>query len=346
MMLSRAAKGVSAKTLWNKGLLRVAGRSTKASNRLASTLVISEPLNEDGSTPAGTQSTVTAATKLNNGNGISLLVVGGTPPSKVPEGVSKVYYVPIDDKLSETVANAVVEAVDDDCNTIIGTASKFGSTVVPRAAALLDVSPVTDVLEIEDEKTFIRPMYAGNVLGKVVADSGPNGSNRKVLSIRPTCFDKADLVDSSTVEVETMEGVQAFEKAEWVGEDVSKSDRPDLGSASIVVSGGRGIKSGDNFPILEALADKLGAAVGASRAAVDAGFCPNDWQVGQTGKVVAPDLYIAAGISGAIQHLSGMKDSKVIVAINTDDEAPIFQVADYGLKQDLFEAVPELTEKA
>jgi len=338
MMISRVANRAAAKTLW-----RASSRSS--ANRMASTLVISEPLEEDGSTPAGTQSTVTAATQLNNGNDIHLLVVGGASPSKVPEGVSKILHVPIDDKLSETVASAVLEAADENCSVVVGTASKFGSTVVPRAAALLDVSPVTDILEIEDEKTFIRPMYAGNVLGKVIAKSGPNGNDRKVLSIRPTCFDKAELVDSSSVEVETLDGVQAFDKAEWVGESVSKSDRPDLSSANIVVSGGRGIKSGENFPILEALADKLGAAVGASRAAVDAGFCPNDWQVGQTGKVVAPDLYIAAGISGAIQHLSGMKDSKVIVAINTDAEAPIFQIADYGLKQDLFDAVPELTEK-
>lgn len=312
---------------------------------MASTLVISEPLDPDGVTSVATQSAVTAAAKLKNGNDIHLLVVGGASPTKVPLGISKVYHVPIDDKLSETVASAVAETVDNDCNVVVGASSKFGSTVVPRAAALLDVSPITDILEIEDEKTFIRPLYAGNVLGKVVANPGPSG-DRMVLSIRPTCFDKAELVDCSAdnIPIETV-NIQGFDKAEWVGESVSKSDRPDLSSANIVVSGGRGIKSGDNFPILEALADKLGAAVGASRAAVDAGFCPNDWQVGQTGKVVAPDLYIATGISGAIQHLSGMKDSKVIVAINTDAEAPIFQVADYGLKQDLFEAVPELTEK-
>lgn len=315
----------------------VAAKST--ASRWASTLVVSEPL-VGGATPAGTQATVTAAEKF--GQPITLLVVGEDVPTQVPAGVTKVYHVPIGDRLSETVAAAIQVATENsDTTVVLGTSSKFGSTVIPRAAALLNISPITDIIEIQDENTFVRPMYAGNVLAKVVSKR----PDMKVLSIRPTSFDKAALVDVGADMVEAVDGVEAFDKSAWQSEQVSSSDRPDLGSASIVVSGGRGIKSGENFPILEALADKLGAAVGASRAAVDAGFCPNDWQVGQTGKVVAPDLYIACGISGAIQHISGMKDSKCIVAINNDPEAPIFQVSDYGLKEDLFKAVPELTEK-
>jgi len=268
MMMSRQATNTANALLKRVFSLR---RNGDHQRMMASTLVISEPLDPDGITPVATQSAVTAAAKLNNGNDINLLVVGGTSPTKVPNGLSKVYHCSIDDKLSETVASAVAETVDDDCNVVVGTSSKFGSSVVPRAAALLDVSPITDILEIEDEKTFIRPMYAGNVLGKVVAKPkpGPSG-DRMVLSIRPTCFDKAELVDCSpdNVAVETV-NIQGFDKAEWVGESVSKSDRPDLSSANTVVSGGRGIKSGENFPILEALADKLGVS---SRIFVVVGF--------------------------------------------------------------------------
>ncbi|CAJ1951670.1 unnamed protein product [Cylindrotheca closterium] len=373
-MLSRISRSFAT----NQTLLR----SATTSRCWASTLVLSEPLNES-ITPAQTQSTVTAARSF--GQDIELLVVGNDAPTEIPEGVTKVYHVALGDRLAESVALAIESvATANDCSVVLGASTKFGSTVIPRAAALLDVSPITDILEIQDESesptttilscelvgqedlistqdfiphtyffvrinfekstyassdTFVRPMYAGNVLCKVAIK---DPTKRKVLSVRPTSFDKAPL--TAVGEVVSVE-VEPFTKAEWVSESVSKSDRPDLQSASTVVSGGRGIKSGDNFIILEKLADKLNAAVGASRAAVDAGFCPNDWQVGQTGKVVAPDLYIAAGISGAIQHLSGMKDSKCIVAINTDAEAPIFQVADYGLNQDLFEAVPELTDK-
>mmetsp|Transcript_26414 Transcript_26414/g.39042 ORF Transcript_26414/g.39042 Transcript_26414/m.39042 type:complete len:328 (-) Transcript_26414:61-1044(-) len=311
--------------------------ATSACRRWASTLVVSEPLSKDGTLSAGTQSTVTAASQL-GGDSLTLLVE--EMPSQIPEGISNVL-VYGKGGLSEYVSSAVqVAAEGSPYGHIVAPASKFGSTIVPRIAALLSLSPVTDVIEIVSPDTFVRPIYAGNALAKVQASD-----TTKLLSVRPTSFDKTPLVDAAGADVQELD-VPAFAGSEFVSESTGNADKVDLGSASRIVSGGRALKSGDNFVLLDELATKLGdCAVGASRAAVDAGMAPNDTQVGQTGKVVAPDLYIAVGISGAIQHLSGMRDSKTIVAINTDPDAPIFSVADYGLKADLFEAVPELTGK-
>ena len=289
-----------------------------------------------------TSKTVTAAKSL--GDVTVLCASSGcdgaaTTASKI-EGVSKVLCA--DDEaygngLAEPIADLIV-ALSSDFEHIVAPATNSAKNILPRVAALLDVMVITDSTRVVDGNTFERPIYAGNAIQTVTTSD-----NVKVISFRTANFDAAATGGSATIEKvpsTVNPGLSA-----WVEDKVQESDRPELTSAGVVVSGGRGIGSEDDFAMIEKLADKLGAAVGASRAAVDSGYAPNDWQVGQTGKVVAPDLYLAVGISGAIQHLAGMKDSKIIVAINKDEEAPIFQVAEYGLVADLFEAVPELRDK-
>ncbi|MAQ45963.1 MAG: electron transfer flavoprotein subunit alpha [Confluentimicrobium sp.] len=256
------------------------------------------------------------------------------------EGVAKVL-VAEDESLGHRLAEptaALIASLAADYSHIVAPATTDAKNILPRVAALLDVMVISDVTAVVDAETFERPIYAGNAI-QVVKSSDA----KKVISFRTSTFDAAP--EGGAAAVDTIAVGENPGLSAWVEDKVAASDRPELTSAGIVVSGGRGVGSEEDFKIIEALADKLGAAVGASRAAVDSGFAPNDWQVGQTGKVVAPELYIAVGISGAIQHLAGMKDSKIIVAINKDEEAPIFQVADYGLVADLFAAVPELTEK-
>lgn len=256
------------------------------------------------------------------------------------EGVAKVLVAEdpgLGHRLAEPTA-ALIVSLAGDYSHILAPATTDAKNILPRVAALLDVMVISDVSGVIDGDTFERPIYAGNALQTV-----KSADSIKVVSIRTSTFDAAG--DGGSAPVETIAAADNPGLSEWVEDKVAETDRPELTSAKVVVSGGRGVGSEDDFAMIEKLADKLGAAVGASRAAVDSGYAPNDWQVGQTGKVVAPDLYIAVGISGAIQHLAGMKDSKVIVAINKDEEAPIFQVADYGLVADLFSAVPELTDK-
>jgi electron transfer flavoprotein alpha subunit len=279
------------------------------------------------------------------GEDVHILVAGkdcenvAEESSKI-EGVSKVLLCN-DDKYERNLAESyseLVSSIADDYKTIVAASSTTSKNFMPRVAALLDVPMLSDIISVIDTDTFERPIYAGNAIETIKISS-----EKRVITVRSTTFQAVGSQEPCPTELAV--SAEDPSLSEYVGEELTKSDRPELTSAKIIISGGRGMQSGDNFPMLEAIADKLGAAVGASRAAVDAGFVPNDYQVGQTGKVVAPELYIAVGISGAIQHLAGMKDSKVIVAINKDEEAPIFQVADYGLVADLFKALPEL-EKA
>nr|WP_314573006.1 FAD-binding protein [uncultured Pseudomonas sp.] len=288
-----------------------------------------------------TLNTVAAAQKI--GGDIHVLVAGVQVDSVAQAaakiaGVSKVLVADnaaYAHQLPENVAPLIVELASG-YSHVLSAATANGKNILPRVAAALDVDQISEIISVESPDTFKRPIYAGNAIATVQSSAAI-----KVITVRATGFD-AVAAEGGSATVETVGAAHDTGKSSFVGEELAKSDRPELTAAKIVVSGGRGMQNGDNFKHLYTLADKLGAAVGASRAAVDAGFVPNDMQVGQTGKIVAPQLYIAVGISGAIQHLAGMKDSKVIVAINKDEEAPIFQVADYGLVADLFEAVPEL----
>jgi len=322
------------------GLLR---QFSLANARFSSTLVIAE--HDDAKLSGVTLNAITAASKL--GHEISVLVAGGSS-SKVAEQVAKVANVKrvlvaedekLKNQLPERVTATVVAAQNQfKFSHILAGASAFGRGLIPRVAAKLDVSPISEITAIHGDDTFSRPIYAGNAIAKVKSKAPI-----KVFTIRSTAFEQAAATGGSGASEKAPLGDIKTDSSEFLGQQLAKSDRPELQSAKVIVSGGRGVGSGENFKILYDLADKLGAAVGASRAAVDAGFVPNDLQIGQTGKIVAPELYIAVGISGAIQHIAGMKDSKIIVAINKDKEAPIFQVADFGLVADLFKAVPEMT---
>lgn len=304
-----------------------------------SILILAE--HDNASIKAATLNVVTAAGAI--GGDITVLVAGadcaaaGEAAAKIA-GVSKVLVADnaaYANQLAENVGLLVAELAKD-YGYVLAAATTTGKNVAPRIAALLDVAQISDITAVESADTFKRPIYAGNIIATV-----QSADAIKVLTVRGTAFDAAATEGGSAV-VETVASSHDAGISSFIGEEVAVSDRPELTAAGVIISGGRGMQNGDNFTMLESVADKLGAAVGASRAAVDAGFVPNDMQVGQTGKIVAPDLYIAVGISGAIQHLAGMKDSKIIVAINKDEEAPIFQVADYGLVADLFDAVPEL----
>jgi electron transfer flavoprotein alpha subunit len=304
-------------------------------------LVIAE--HDKQSLKGGTANAVTAAAKM--GGDVHVLVAGtGTRPAAEAAarlaGVTKVLHVEAahyDGGLAENYA-ALVAPLAKGYSHVVASASAFGKNAMPRIAALLDVAQISEISGVESPDTFVRPIYAGNAFATVQSSDAI-----KVVTVRATAFEVAPSTGSGAIE--TLAPGPDRNQSKVVSQEITKLARPELGGARRVVSGGRGLASGENFRMLDALADKLGAAIGASRAAVDSGYCPNDYQVGQTGKIVAPELYVAIGISGAIQHLAGMKDSKVIVAINKDPEAPIFQVADYGLVGDLFQIVPELTQK-
>jgi len=302
------------------------------------TLLIAE--HDNNNISDSVRKAITAAKEI--GETVDILVAGKDCNSVADEAakISGVNKVLICDNeiyskhLAEPYADLIVSLAGN-YNTFIAPAATTSKNYMPRVAALLDVPQVSDIISVIDNQTFEHPIYAGNAIETVKLLS-----EKKVITVRATAFQASE--DQETADIEVIDSAANPGLSEYISEELTESDRPELTSAKIIISGGRGMQSGDNFTLLEAIADKLGAAVGASRAAVDAGFVPNDYQVGQTGKVVAPELYIAVGISGAIQHLAGMKDSKIIVAINKDEEAPIFQVADYGLVADLFKAIPEL----
>ena len=303
-------------------------------------LVIAE--HDNATLKSATGNAISAAQKI--GGDISILVAGhqcqavAQAAAKI-DGVEKILVADAahyGHGLGENLASLIVSLASG-YSHIVAPATTSGKNVMPRVAALLDVAQISDVIAVESADTFVRPIYAGNALATVQSKDAI-----KVLTVRTSAFPNAPSGNGSAA-IESVSAAADVGLSEFVGQELTKSERPELGAARIVISGGRGMQNGENFKMLETLADKLGAALGASRAAVDSGFVPNDYQVGQTGKVVAPDLYIAVGISGAIQHLAGMKDSKVIVAINKDAEAPIFQISDYGLVADLFQAIPEFT---
>jgi len=308
------------------------------------TLIIVEHNND--SVKPSTYSTITAASKISDK--IDALMIGYNNDSAIDElkksdHLNKIFNINkkgLENPIAENFSNHILDFLkNNDYSHILTPSSTFGKNLSPKIATELDVQQISDIISIIDRDTFERPIYAGNAIAKV-----KSLDKIKVLTVRPTCFEPCGL--SSNVEVETvMLDNTEVSSVSYVGLDESKSDRPELTSAKVIISGGRGMQNGDNFKLLEGIADKLGAAMGASRAAVDAGFVPNDWQVGQTGKIVAPDLYVAVGISGAIQHIAGIKDSKFIASINKDEEAPIFNFSDYGLVADLFEILPELEKK-